>query len=114
MHAFRALQVSNDLEQFGRSRVPVRAKHLMKRLRVDVRLNGQLGKAHRRIYVVAQKFLTEGHFARQKAFDGFTKKSFAKCWIALRTRLYCFPKISPQCHFYSPFFWILPRLWSSQ
>ena len=53
-HTFRALQKGNDLKQIAGRRIPVRAKHLVKRLYVNLGMRGQLGKADGGIDVVTQ------------------------------------------------------------
>src|SRR2546428_6501878 len=67
-HAFRLLQIGNDLKQVAGRRITVWAKHLMKSLYVDLGMRGQLGKADCGINVITQQLFAECHFAREKAF----------------------------------------------
>src|SRR5882724_6308308 len=53
-HTFCVLQIGNDLKQIASSRIPVRAKHLVKSLYVNLRMRCQLGKADCGIDVVTQ------------------------------------------------------------
>jgi CO dehydrogenase/acetyl-CoA synthase alpha subunit len=53
-HTLRLLQIGNDLKQIAGSRIPVRAKHLVESLNVNLGMRGQLGKADCSIDVITQ------------------------------------------------------------
>jgi hypothetical protein len=53
-HTLRLLQIGNDLKQIAGSRIPVRAKHLVKGLNVNLGMRGQLEKADCGIDVITQ------------------------------------------------------------
>src|SRR5208283_3860632 len=103
-HAFRALQIGNDLKKIAGGRIPFGAKHLVKGLYMDFGMSSQPGKADRSIYVITQQLFAECHLAREKAFDGLTKKTLSKGRISFHSCLNRFSKISRQSHFHSSSF----------
>src|SRR5215472_15497492 len=103
-HTFCVLQIGNDLKQITGGRIPVRAKHLVKGLYVNLRMRSQLWKANRGIDVVTQELFAECHLAREKALDSFAKKPFSESGVAFYAGLNGFSKISRQTHIhYSSF-----------
>jgi len=54
VHTLRVLQIGNDRKQIAGRRIPVRAKHLVKRLYVNAGMRGQPGKTDCGIDVVTK------------------------------------------------------------
>jgi hypothetical protein len=106
-HAFRALQIGNDLKQIAGGGIPVGAKHLVKSLYVELGMPGQLGESDRGIDIITQQFFAERHVSREKAFDRLAQKPLSIGGVAFHTCLDRFPKIPRQRHF---LFLIFPQL----
>jgi hypothetical protein len=86
-HALRTLQVINNFKQIPRSGIPIRAKHLVKRLGVEASLLGELRKSDGGIYVIPKHPFANRKFSGKKTLDRVAQHTFTKHRVALYSRL---------------------------
>jgi hypothetical protein len=85
-HAFRLLQIDNDLKQVASLGVAVGAEHPHQAFRRALGNAAQFGKTNRGVDEIAKNDLPGFHVAGKKVFDSFAEERLAKARIVLHAR----------------------------
>jgi hypothetical protein len=104
VHAFAALEVSDNPEQIVRAWIAFWPQHSHQALRRNLCRFGKVRKSYRRFDVVSQDGLPGSYVAGEHYFNSFAKQLPPELWIALDTSAYGFLEIASERHGFVTYF----------